>query len=544
MNSDFDLKRRQFLKFFGVTSSSIALSQLIFSQDLLAKTQTGKSQSKSIPILPATDKDAVSVVDGLTYQRVISWMEPLSKDLRFGSHCDFIAIFPILDDKKKPRKNEILMWVNNEYLRPIQLRDVMYEMGLVKEKKADYRDREFINIEMDQVGGSLVHFKKQSAQWKVVLDSKMNRRITAKTEIQFAKQVEVLGAKKAVGTLANCAGGVTPWGHVLTCEENFHDYYQDVKFNDKGERSIVENKKGYRWYQHYEYPPEHYGWVVEVNPYSGEAKKLTSLGRFAHEGATCVATDKNVVVYMGDDKENEFFYKFISKTKDSLEEGTLYVANIERGEWLSLDINSNKILQKKFKTQLELNIRVREAAKLLGATPLGRPEDCELDPKNKGHVYVNLTSQKVNGKPFGVVLKITEQNGDVNSLKFKSEEFIKGGLDSNFAMPDNMVFDRNGNLWITTDVPDDDLNTGDFKKFGNNSLLYIPMSGEQAGIAHRLLVAPKGAELTGPCFHGNELFISVQHPAEDSAFPFGKDKVSRSSVICVHGPLMNQILEV
>lgn len=544
MNSDFDFKRRQFLKFFGTTSSSIALSQLFFSQDVLAKTLQGKSISKAIPILPATDKDAISLVDGLKYQRVVSWMEPLSKDLRFGSHCDFIAIFPILDSKKNPLKNEILMWVNNEYLRPVQLRDVLYEMKLIKEKKEDYRDKAFIEIEMEQVGGSLVHLKQINNEWKVLVDSKFNRRITARTEIPFANQIEIRGSKKAVGTLGNCAGGVTPWGHVLTCEENFHDYYQDVKFNNKGERFIIENKKGYRWYKYFDYPPEHYGWVVEVNPYSGEAKKLTSLGRFAHEGATCVGTENNVVVYMGDDKENEFFYKFISKTKDSLEEGTLYVANLERGEWLSLDINSSKVLQKNFKTQLDLNIRVREAARLLGATPLGRPEDCEVDPKNKGHVYVNLTSQKVNGKPFGVVLKITEQNGDVNSLKFKSQEFIKGGLDSNFAMPDNMVFDRNGNLWITTDVPDDDLNEGDYKNFGNNSLLYIPMSGDKAGIAHRLLVAPKGAELTGPCFYGEELFISVQHPSEDSTFPFGKGRVSRSSVISIGGPLMKEILKV
>jgi secreted PhoX family phosphatase len=88
---------------------------------------------------------------------------------------------------------------------------------------------------------------------------------------------------------------------------------------------------------YYDNPPEHYGWVVEIDPISGEAKKHTSMGRMAHECATTTsAKDGRVVVYTGDDTVNEHLYKFISDSQDNLNKGTLYVANLEAGDLVSV----------------------------------------------------------------------------------------------------------------------------------------------------------------------------------------------------------------
>ena len=95
----------------------------------------------------------------------------------------------------------------------------------------------------------------------------------------------------------------------------------------------------------------------------------------------------------------------ISKNPNNLSAGSLYVANLEKGKWLSLNIEDHEVLRANFTDQLDVQIRMREAAKLLGATPLARPEDIEVDPIT-GHVFVALTNNKPKGDYMGSIMKI------------------------------------------------------------------------------------------------------------------------------------------
>jgi secreted PhoX family phosphatase len=313
----------------------------------------------------------------------------------------------------------------------------------------------------------------------------------------------------------------------------------------------VIGKAWMEWNKFYPLPPEHYGYIVEIEPKTGKSKKLISMGRCAHEcAAVTKAKNGKIVAYTGDDSVNEHLYKFISNSNSSLEEGKLFVANLEKGEWLSLDINDQPILKKNFKDQTEIQMYTREAAKLVGATPLDRPEDIEFDPLT-GNVLIALTNNKTKGNYYGSILKISERDGDPGSLYFSHDSFISGGKEQGFACPDNLVFDPQGNLWFTTDMSGDAINHGPYEGLGNNGLYVFLRSGPHQGKVIRVATAPKDAEFTGPCFAPDykTLFLSVQHPGEESeskdkltsTWPTGK--MPKSSVVTLHGPLLEKIVQ-
>jgi len=316
---------------------------------------------------------------------------------------------------------------------------------------------------------------------------------------------------------------------------------------------FLEKPNKYGWENFYKYPSEHYGWVVEVNPKDGTAQKHIALGRFAHECCTLYElADKRIVAYTGDDKNNEHLYKFISSKPSSLKEGTLYVADTINGKWLALDWENQPILKNKFKNQTEVLIRAREAAKLLGATALNRPEDIEIDPIT-GNIFVSLTNNKGKKDFHGSILKIEETKGAFDALTFKTTTYKAGGEANGFSCPDNLAFDLSGNLWMTTDMSGSAMNKADepYMSFKNNSLFVIPRYGKDAGKVIRVASAPKDAELTGPWFSpdGKTLFLSVQHPGEQtkdlnnptSKWPFDGDNIPKSAVVAITGDLIEKM---
>ncbi len=530
-----DLNRREFLKFMGCSAATVWAVSCVSKSPLVI--EAPKPALPFAPIGPNRE-DILKLADGFRYDIVLRWRQKLNArgDL-FGFNNDYVAYLPF----SPTNPLEGWMWINHEYHDPYFVSDW---------RPGQPRTMAQVKKERKEVGGSICHVRFDEDRWQLVENSKFNRRLDAFTEIPLISDRPILGRKTAIGTLANCAGGVTPWGTILTCEENYDNFVGEAVYKD-GKREIVDGDGYLSWTKHVKLPPEHYGWVVEVNLKTGQAKKLTALGRFAHEGATTtLASDGRVVVYSGDDSENEHLYKFIAREPGSLEQGELYVADIKNGRWLPLSRAKDERLKRAFSDHTDMMIRAREAAKIVGATPLDRPEDIEIEPKSKA-VIVALTGIKSTQSPFGSLLKIEEKNSDPLSLEFQASTFIPAGPQSGFANPDNLAFDKKGGLWMTTDMSGTSMHKEPYEQFGNNGLFYIPLHGPEAGRVFQVASAPRGAELTGPCFapDGQTLFLSVQHPGERGAlrpemashWPDGGDAVPAPSVVAIRGPALEAL---
>lgn len=524
-----NIDRRRFLEFLGVST----VAALVPGCKKSGKAPSAATPPFSFKKIAPSEKDALELAEGLSHEILVSWGDAIGAGKSFGFNNDYIAFIPSKDDPDTG-----ILWVNHEYVHPGFVADFW-------EKDNSTKTKAQVEQEMEAVGGSILRVKKKEGKWAVVPDDPINRRITGLTEIPFNWHEPIAGKTSATGTLGNCSGGITPWGTILTCEENYNYFYGERNW-ETGGLDFPIGANG--WERFHPNPPEHYGWVVEVNPETGEAKKHVALGRCAHECATMKQLeDGRLVVYTGDDSNDEHLYKFISSKPGSLSEGTLYVADIENGKWVSLSYDEQPILQEKFSGQTEVLIRLREAAKLVGATPLDRPEDIEINPKN-GHVLVSLTNNKPKGNFYGSIMKIAEKDDRHDALEFTKSTLHAGGEETGFACPDNMAFDPDGNLWFTSDISGSSMNKPDkpeYLPFKNNSLFVVPIKGENAGKVIRMANAPTEAEMTGPFFSpdGKTLFLSVQHPGEESQskneltshWPEGGDAIPKPSVVAIYG---------
>lgn len=546
-----EYSRRKFISFLGKASLATIIAPPFLircgntttpSTEEISKERLNHLKKVNLQGLIPSDVDDLLLSEGLNYHPIVKWGDKISDTDTFGYNNDFTCFIPL--DENNP--NDGLLWVNHEYIDPLFVSN--YNRNDVN----SVRTKEQVNKEMYNVGGSIVRIKKENGKWNIVHNDPHNRRITAQTPIAFNWDFPIKGKTMAIGSLANCSGGITPWNTILTCEENYDNFWGETVY-DANNLPTKKTSDYYGWDSFYNYPPEHYGWVVEVDPKNGKAQKHIALGRFSHECCTLYELkDKRIVAYTGDDKNSEHLYKFISSKPHSLKEGTLYVADTIHGKWLALDWENQPVLKEKFKDQTEVLIRAREAAKLLGATPLNRPEDIEIDPIT-GNIFVSLTNNKDKEDYHGSILKIIETDGKFDALTFTASTYKAGGAENGFSCPDNLAFDAAGNLWMTSDMSGSSMNRIDkpYMPFKNNSLFVIPRYGKEAGKVIRVASAPRDAELTGPWFSpdGKTLFLSVQHPGEQtkdinnptSTWPFNEDNIPKSAVVAITGDLIEKM---
>ncbi len=526
------------------------------------------------------------VPEGYEAQTLIRWGDPMFADApafapqaqtaeaqnrQFGYNNDYIGYVPL--PPKPGQEARAVLCVNHEYVSTaLMLPGVAagYPQSMTAELCA---------VEQAAHGGSVIEIALVDGRWSVVADSLYTRRITAHTPMAMSGPaaghdlVKTSGdptGRLVLGTLNNCAGGITPWGTYLMAEENFNGYFLGEAPGDaRAAEAFARYGVPGGWYQWGRFEdrfnvarepnePNRFGWVVEVDPLDPSAmpKKRTALGRYKHEGAeSVVAPDGRVVVYMGDDQRFGYVYKFVSSGRfdpqtrsanaDLLDEGTLYVARFDADgtvAWLPLVHGEGPLTADNgFASQAEVLIHTRLAADLLGATPMDRPEDVEPDAET-GRVYVMLTNNTRRGEDqvdaanprannaFGHIIEIVEPDGDFTATQSRWEILIKCGdpgdpnfgalwnpetsQDGWFGSPDNCAVDPSGRLWIATD--------GNQGTGAADGVWALGVEGEGRGTGRAFFRAPAGAEVCGPKFapDGKTLFVAVQHPGETNGATF------------------------
>ncbi len=418
----------------------------------------GSARSGREPRLPPSRRDALELASGYRHDVVLRWGDALWPDAptldtrrvaagallepaaveqqtrQFGTNCDAIAFFPSAG--RDSRRG--LLCVNHEYV----IAELCFPGFPNGGAGRNARRKAWIEAHPGAVawmqaahGVSVLQVAHGLRGWRHVPGGPAARRITANTPCEItgpARGATLLRTQadphgtRALGTIANCAGGKTPWGTYLTAEENIDDYFggaaswagttEDFATLDAHARFPLPEASLYGWdhvdprFDVRREPREalRFGWIVEIDPQDPTAapRKRTALGRCSHEGAnTILARDGRVAVYMGDDEKFEYVYKFVTQrpfdpahregNRDLLDAGTLYAARFDAdgtGAWLPLVHDEDGPLNSRagFRSQADVVIKCRAAADLLGATPMDRPEDVEPSPVT-GRVYIACT---------------------------------------------------------------------------------------------------------------------------------------------------------
>lgn len=404
-------------------------------------------------------RDTVTVPAGYKTNVLIAWGDPVIQGApefdiynqtaaaqaeQFGFNNDFAGLVPHPTDEDK------LVYVcSHEYTTEPQMHPNYDSENPTEEQ---------VNIGLAAHGHTILEVSTNSKTGELKREfGPLNRRITAETPFKMvgpAAGTDLLKTNEdptgttVRGTLNNCAGGITPWGTMLSGEENIDQYWtgadsltgRNKEYADRlGVQGEGQSARGWELYHdRFDLAKEpneinRFGYIVEINPYDPTSTpiKHTSMGRFKHEaGNVHVTADGTVVCYSGDDERFEYIYKFVSSEKiiegdmahnmEILSYGTLYVASLE-GNSPQHEIDGSAMLPSDGAfdgtgvwhplltvtregatshidgfTPEEVAVYTRLAADTVGATKMDRPEDFEANPVD-GKVYLALTNNKYRG---------------------------------------------------------------------------------------------------------------------------------------------------
>jgi hypothetical protein len=616
------LARRSFLRGVGVAGIGlVAAPALLSPTPALAHSRDPGRALRFAPIAPS-GLDEIIVPPHYVYDVVIRWGDPVLHDApefvldgqtpekqraQFGFNCDFVAEYPLPSwlERAVEGSGELspvgsfwighefrrlrqdgasgsLLWVNHEYTSGSEM-FIGYD--------ANAPTAEQVAIELCAHGASVVKLEKRGGRLGYDRSSRFNRRITGETQMTLTGPAagdallvtsEDPTGRQVRGMLNNCGGGITPWGTVLTCEENFDQYFANsaaLAATDPAKAALyarlpapsgASERKWERFYPRFDLAREpneyaRFGYVVEVDPYDPSfiPRKHTALGRFKHEAAVPVITRHGkVAVYSGDDARFEHLYKFVSEGKVRphdrrrnlrlLESGTLYVAKFHAdgtGAWLPLVHGEGPLTDDNgFASQAEVLINTRAAADALGATRLDRPEDVEVSPVTK-KVYIALTNNSARtatatdpaevvtnprlDNRWGHVIELGEDGGDNGALTFRWEICLLcgdpattpgvyfAGFDPSQVSPISCPDNLDFDAQGNLWIATDGAPASPGFGAWNDGIFAVPTEGAERGYLRQFLSGVVGCEVASlkHSADGRTLFATIQHPGEGRGLP-------------------------
>lgn len=490
----------------GVGAGSAVVLGSLAAPALAATPPTGTVERLKFNPVAKSTADMVSVPAGYTAKVVIAVGDPLAAGVteyrndgtdsnfeqRSGDHHDGMDYFGLSSDGLRPdplNARRALLAMNHEALTD----NFLHPLGsTVRPRPAAESDKE-----IPAHGVSVVEVRRAvGGDFRYVKRSAFNRRITPMTPAvihgpargnALMKTLYSAAGTDCRGTINNCGTGKTPWGTLVTGEENWAGYFtrnaadNTARGNDKSVVSL--NRYGrtagsasrhgwetsgsddkYRRFEisksgvsadgsdDYRNELNTFGYMVEIDPYNPAAapRKRTALGRFAHESGAFsrLVAGQPLAVYMGDDSRNEYIYKYVSNATWSaadaeaadrlavgdkyLDNGRLYVAKFNAdgtGLWIELTITNPAIAgyaAYAFADQADVMVNARLAADAVGATKMDRPEWCATHP-GTGEIYFTLTnnSNRKIESPSGSLSQV-----DAANPRSYSDSFAGGPLGS------------------------------------------------------------------------------------------------------------------
>ena len=232
-----------------------------------------RAADRRVGPLKADPKQLLDLPEGFEYRVVSQIGTPMADGFKVPGAHDGMAAFPGKDGR-------VILICNHELAPNAQRWSAFADVG--QDQFDAIRDKLY-----DQGGGSTPG---AGGTTTTIFNPK-----TGETERQHLS---------LAGTDTNCAGGATPWGSWLSCEECFEK--PGVGLADF--RIVMRD--------------EPHGYVFEV-PASAEglvkAVPIRAMGKFEHEAAA--VHHKTGIVYMTEDRHHSLFYRFIPNVPGKLLQG-------------------------------------------------------------------------------------------------------------------------------------------------------------------------------------------------------------------------------